>query len=86
MMMSLILILRSGSSALMPLRISAARSISISVVRKKCGTGPSDVTRRLAIVFEFHWPARLDKLMRAGWNRPGSTGADNSAQARLSAD
>src|SRR5438876_254731 len=32
-------------------RASAARSMSISVVRKKCGIGPIDAASRLAIVF-----------------------------------
>src|SRR3954452_5821632 len=49
-MTSLMLSLRSGYISLIDPRISAARSMSISLVRKKCGTGPSDVTRRRAIV------------------------------------
>src|SRR6266576_2181549 len=34
-------------------RASAARSMSISVVRKKCGIGPIDAASRLAIVFRI---------------------------------
>src|SRR6266480_2481451 len=53
MMMSLNEILppASPSCLLSASRASAARSMSISVVRKKCGIGPIDATRRLAIVF-----------------------------------
>src|SRR5882724_495410 len=34
-------------------RASAERSMSISDVRKKCGTGPMDCDRRLAMVFRI---------------------------------
>src|SRR5213080_4233611 len=44
---------RSPSCRLRASRASAARSMSTSLVRKKWGTGPSDVTRRLAIVLRI---------------------------------
>src|SRR6267143_1404186 len=43
----------SPSCLLSASRASAARSMSISVVRKKCGTGPSEAASRLAIVFRI---------------------------------
>src|SRR5512143_1935687 len=55
-MMSLKLILSlpwSPSCRLSASRASAARSMSTSLVRKKWGTGPSDVASRLAIVFRI---------------------------------
>src|SRR6266851_1822458 len=43
----------SPSCLLSASRASAARSMSISVVRKKCGTGPSEAASRLAIVLRI---------------------------------
>src|SRR2546425_750470 len=44
---------RSPSCRLSASRASAARSMSTSVVRKKCGMGPRDVASRLAIVLRI---------------------------------
>ena len=51
-------------------RASYARSMSISLVRKKCGIGPMDWLRRLAIVLRI-WVSGTSRKPAAGSGSEG---------------
>src|SRR5438034_5202956 len=64
-------------------RASAARSMSISVVRKKCGIGPIEAASRLAIVFRI-WVSGTSSYgtpVRGAWYVGGAVGAAGVARS-----
>src|ERR1051325_11417335 len=58
--------------------MSAARSMSISLVTKKCGTGPSEVTSRRAIVRRISLIGS-SRYADGPWTAPGSACRGNAS-------
>src|SRR2546428_551792 len=76
---------RSPSCGLRASRASAARSMSTSLVRKKWGTGPRDVTRRLAIVLRI-WVRGTSSYAPPDLAATGETGEGRGSLRCTAAD
>ena len=74
----------ASSSALTRTRAASARVMSMSTVRKKCGTGPSDPVRRRATVLRIWVSGMSTKSSPGAGAATGTVGAAAAAWAAIS--